>query len=399
MKTARSVLVVPCLPLIFALFILSSFSTNEAVAQTKTLKIGLITSVTGPMAPSFKPLVDAAKPAADYLNQRGGITVKGKKYRIEVVTADDQSSPPGAVSATNKLIQDDIKFIVAPLFIPSNRAIAPICEEAKIVRMTPSCADTAPFSPPNRYSFNAESTNYNPPYVYDKLRSIYPQVKRIAIIRPDDPGAKTYADVTEKEIKKRGVEIVFNEAYKIPTEDFYPILTKTMAQKPDAIEMIFGIIPWAKGIIEQSREMGFTGPITAVAAVGDTNLLKSVIDPKYAYDICQANLDVFSPKMLPVVQDLRKLMEKATKEKFDFGHVLTLQAVWIIMQGIEKAQSLDTDKVASALENMKDVETPYGAGKFIGKDLIGIDRLLFKSIPFSRIVKGGKIEFEFLPIK
>src|SRR5512139_1637541 len=73
-------------------------------AETKSLKIGLITSVTGPMAPGFRALVEAAKPAEDLINQRGGVTIKGQKYRVEIVTTDDQSSPPGAVAATNRLL-------------------------------------------------------------------------------------------------------------------------------------------------------------------------------------------------------------------------------------------------------------------------------------------------------
>lgn len=399
MKEVKSVSVVSCLVLFLALFLFSSSFTNEAAAQTKTLKIGLISSVTGPMAPAFKSELDAAKPVADLVNQKGGITVKGQKYLIEIVTGDDQSSPPGAVSAANKLIQDGIKFVIAPMFMPSNMAIAPICEEAKILRVVPNCADPPPFGSPNRYSFNAEATIYNIPFVYDKLRKIYPQVKKIGILWPDDPGAKMMADMAVEEIKRRGYEIVFNEAYKIPTEDFYPTLTKTLQTKPDAIECLFSIIPWARAIINQSREMGFTGPITAVSSFGDTNILNSMIDPKYAYEICHANPDVTSPKMLPIVRDLGKLVEKEVKEKFNFDHVLTLQALWVILQGIEKAQSLDTEKVVSALETGESIETPYGKGRFSGKDLIGINRLMIRTIPFSRIVKGGKVEFEFLSVK
>jgi branched-chain amino acid transport system substrate-binding protein len=387
--------------LLYLAIVLVPIISSSVCAQTpsKTLKIGLISSVTGPMAPAFKSELDAAKPTADLMNQRGGITVKGQKYRIEIVTEDDQSSPPGAIAAANKLMQQGIKFIISPMFVPNDLAIAPICEEAKVLRVCPNRTDPAPFGPPNRYSFNAESSIFNIPFVYGKLKSIYPQGKKIAILWPDDPGAKTGTSMTEKEIKKRGLEVVFNEPYKIPTEDFYPLLTKALAQKPDAIECIFAILPWAKGIINQSREMGFTGPITAIASFGDANMLNGMIDPKYAYDICHATPDVTSPKMLPIVKDLGKLVEKEVKERFNFDHVLTLQALWVMLQGIEKAQSLDTGKVAEALENMQSIETPYGKGRFGGQELIGMNRLMMRDIPFSRIVKGGKIEFEFLPVK
>ena len=84
MKKIGSVVVVACWLLILALFSSSNFFVNEAAAQTKMLKIGLITSVTGPMAPAFKPMYDAVKPTEDLINQRGGITVDGQKYNIRL---------------------------------------------------------------------------------------------------------------------------------------------------------------------------------------------------------------------------------------------------------------------------------------------------------------------------
>jgi ABC-type branched-subunit amino acid transport system substrate-binding protein len=398
MKKGGVIPVMCCALCVIGLFLLSMFS-GEALAQTKTLKIGLITSVTGPMAPGFMEIVEAAKPAQDLLNQKGGITVKGEKYLIEILTTDDQSSPPGAVAATNKLLQAGVKFIIAPIFIPNFMATGPISEEAKVLRVLPASIDPLLFGPPNRYSFDGEATHYGAPYVYDKLKGIYPKLKRVAIIRPDDPGFKYPDEYTVKEIEKRGMEVVAHEVFKIPTEDFYPTLTKVLAQKPDSIELLSGIVPWTKGIIEQARELGFTGPITAVAHVGDVNQLKSALNPKYTYDLCFAGPDVMSPKMPPIIREYAKLVEKTSKGKMDFVHVMALQALWIIVQGIDKAQSFDTDQVVAALESMPKVETPYGPGKFIGKDLIGANRLLAKSIPFTRFLKDGKMEFEFLPVK
>ena len=398
MKASKSDLIACVALSMFTLFSLCAPFAGDAAAQTKTFKIGLISSVTGPMAPAFKSQIEAGKPTAKLMNQKGGITVNGEKYQIEVVTEDDQSSPPGAISAANKLLQQGIKYIISPMFVPSDMAIAQICEEAKVLRVCPNRADPAPFGPPNKLSFNAEATIYNIPYVYEKLGHLYPNLKKVAIVWPDDPGATLNVEFTQKEIMKRGMEVVFNEAYKIPSEDFYPILTKALAQKPDSIECIFAILPWAKGIIDQSRELGFKGPITAISSFGDTNILNMMINPKYAYDICHANPDVTSPKMLPIVKELGKLIETDVKVKFNFDHVLTLQAMWVMIQGIEKAQSFDTEKVAAALETMENIDTPYGKGRFIGKDLIGQNRLMFRQIPFSRIM-NGKVEFEFLPVK
>jgi ABC-type branched-subunit amino acid transport system substrate-binding protein len=399
MTKAGTRVLVASVVLAVSFMMLCATLSSSAMAQTKTVKIGLITSVTGPMAPGFRPILEAAKPAEELMNQRGGITVKGQKYNIEIVTTDDQSAPAGAVSATNKLLQADVKLVIAPIFIPNFMASGPISEEAKVLRILPASIDPLLFGAPNRYSFDGEATHYGAPYVYDKLKSIFPKLKRVAIIRPDDPGFKFPDEYTVKEIEKRGMEVVAHEVFKMPTDDFYPILTKVLAHKPDSIELLSSILPFAKGVIEQARELGFTGPITSVAHVADVNQLKNALNPKVAYDLYLAGPDVMSPKMPAMIRDYKKLVEKGSKDKMDFVHVLALQALWIIVQGVEKAQSFDADQIAAALESMPQIETPYGPGKMVGKDLVGANRLLLKNVPFTRILKGGKMEFEFLPVK
>jgi len=395
MEKTKSNVLVSCLLMVLTLFPFSSSFGKETTAQAKTLKIGLIASLTGPMAPAFKDLADAAKPTADLMNQRGGITIKGQQYRIEIVTEDDQSSPPGAIAAVNKLIQDGIKFIIPPLFIPSNMAITPITEEAKVLCMKSMGAVRDQANPNLRYSFVSSTFVYNPPVGYDYLGKNYPKVKKIAMISPDDPVGTTYRELTEKEIRKHGLEIVFQEQFKIGSEDFYPILTKVLEKKPDAIDVVFSIEPWSAGIINQSRELGFTGPIYASCALlGDINILKGMLNPKYAYDLFQMGPDVQSPKMTPIVKDFRVLVEKQTKTPLNMSHTTVLDAVYVLLQSIEKAQSFDTDKVAQTLENLKTLDTIYGRGRIAGQDFFGINHVVRRPIAISGIM-NGKVVCEF----
>ena len=394
MKKKGSVLVVSCLLLTVTLFLFSSSFTKEATAQAKTFKFGLISSMTGPMAPAFKSLIDAAKPAADLMNKRGGITVQGQKYLIEVVTEDDQSSPPGAIAAVNRLMQAGIKFIYAPQFMVSNMAIASIAEEAKILRIKGLGVGKEEVGPSLRYSFYASAQLYNVPISYDYLKKNYPKVKKIAMFTPDDPGIMTIKELTEKEIRKRGLELVFQETFKIDTQDFYPILTKALEKKPDAIDMVASIAPWSAGVINQSRELGFTGPIFA-NIFADMNILRSMLTPKYAYDVFQASPDVLSPKMTPIMKEYRVLVEQQTKTQFNLDHGLVIEALYPLLQGIEKAQSFDTDKVVATLENMKSIDTPYGRGRMGGQDLFGINHVIVRPFTLSRLMKD-KIEFEFI---
>ncbi len=376
--------------LLVSSFYLSCSSKKE---EGKAFKIGLIGTLTGPMAAGFKTLNDAAKPAADLMNKRGGITVEGKKYMIEIVIEDDQSTPTGSVAALNKLMQAGIKFIYAPQFMPNNMAITPIAEKNKIFRIKGLGVGVEEVGPELRYSFYASNQLSNIPINYDYLQEKYPKVKKIAIITPDDPGAATMRNLTELEIKKRGLQLVFKEAFKMGSEDFYPILTKALAKKPDAIDMIISITPWAAGVINQSRELGFKGPVFATI-FGDNNILRAMLTPKFTYDIFHSTPDVLSPKMTPLMKDYRKVIEEQTKTTFMLDHAIFLEGLYSMVQAIEKAQSFDTEKVVVTLENMKNIDTIYGPGIVGGKELFGINHVIIRPFFVSRLMKDNT-EFEF----
>ena len=394
MKRISAMFYVFSLFIILTMILYSSVIVKEAVAETKTLKIGIITSITGPMAPAFKPVFDAAKPAEALINEMGGITVKGQKYNVKLIVEDDQSSPPGAIAAANKLLQDGVKFMIPPMFMPSNLAIAPITEEAKILRMKTLGSGPEEVNAQTRYSFYTCSSLYNVAPIYDFLKKAYPDAKRIAIIMPDDPGMKTPQEFNVKAIEKRGLELVFMEPYKIGTEDYYPILTKALEKKPDAISLVISIVPWTAGIINQSRELGFKGPIFCAAPFGDVNLVNGIINKDYAYDLFTGATDVLSDKMPPMVKDLRKMVEQ-TNPPFVMDSVFALEGLYILKQSIEVAQSLDTDKVVDTIEHMKEIDTIWGKGVWGGQEIFGINHVVKVPVPFSRIM-NGKVEFEFL---
>ena len=190
MKKRGLVLMVSCLLFLLALFSLLGSFTKEATAQVKTLKIGLITSVTGPMAPAFKPMYDAVKPTEDLINQRGGVTVAGQKYNIKIIAEDDQSSPPGAIAAANRLMQQGIKFMIPPMFMVTDLALIPTAEEAKILRLKAFGLGPEEVNPKIHYGFYADSSLYCIEPCFDYLVKTYPKAKKIAIIMPDDPGAQ-----------------------------------------------------------------------------------------------------------------------------------------------------------------------------------------------------------------
>lgn len=375
----------------------SSDTTAAPTTKTETLKMGVITSVTGVMAPGFKAIYDSVGPVQELINSKGGFTVGDTQYNIEIVAYDDQSSPEGAITAINKLIGDGVKYLYAPMFMPNNLAIAQLCEENKIIRVKSFGAGNIEVNPENPYMFFVNSGVENITPFYDYALQKYPNVKTVAIIAPDDPGGATYIELLKQAIKDHGLTEAYYELYPIPTEDYYPILNKALAAKPDAIDVVYGIPPWTSAIINQSRELGFTGPVFATCTGGDPNIVNAMLKPEYSYDILNAAPDVNSDKMLPIVKELGELV-KAQGTSWEMDSLHLLDSFTILGQAMAGAGSIDTEKVVAYIDSgeMSSFDTIYGPGSWnshpevYGNDHCGKKPLLMSTY------EDAVISFEFL---
>jgi ABC-type branched-subunit amino acid transport system substrate-binding protein len=73
----------------------------------KTIKLGVLTPLTGPVAVIGLPLTAGNQVYFDYVNSQGGIA---GKYKVELVQEDTQYSPPKTVQQYNKVKSDVVAF-------------------------------------------------------------------------------------------------------------------------------------------------------------------------------------------------------------------------------------------------------------------------------------------------
>ena len=338
-----------------------STETTVAVTKEDVLKIGAISSATGDMATAFKAMYDAVGPTQELLNEEGGVTVGDTHYSIELTFYDDQSTTAGGLTAINKLIGDGVKYVIPPMFMPVNLAIADLCEQNKIMRVKSFGAGNVEVNPENPFMFfSCAGVSYFESF-YDYALAKYPNVKKIAVITPDDPGGASYQELIKKLYAARGIEISYWEVYPQPSFDFYSILNKALATKPDAIEELYGIPPCSAALINQSRELGFTGPIFGVCALGDPNIIYSMLTPEYAYDILSVSPDVYSDLMVDRVKKLGEKI-KQTGASFELDSLHLLDACSAIIGGIRDAQSIDPVDVVAAIDSgvAKGFDGAYG---------------------------------------
>jgi len=103
------------------------------------IKIGVLLPLSGNLAPFGEGMLKGAKVAEKELNDAGGVL--GAKVRL--VVEDTATDPAKAVEAAQKLINiDGVQAIVGAAASSATLAVAPICEENKVVLVSP--ASTSP---------------------------------------------------------------------------------------------------------------------------------------------------------------------------------------------------------------------------------------------------------------
>jgi branched-chain amino acid transport system substrate-binding protein len=365
--------------------------TTPAPQAAKTLKVGIIFGLTGPDSPHQIMSRDCALLAIDWVNAKGGITINGEKYNLEGVVADNKGTPPGAIDAATKLVeQDKCKFIIGCVIPVQADAVASVTEKAKVLYVASYTDVMHPDRPlyfSSHYSFGAPI-----PVLYEVLFQKYTGIKTMGFLVEDEPGARTAGEVSQMIAKARGLTTLEPVTHPWEGSDYYPQWTKIISMKPDAVDQGLKLPNSTAGSVKQARELGYKGPIIA-AIPGDPRVLIEMMGKSAANDFVNSSFDAYGPNMPPMVQEIIKLWEAKYKTPFDPDGCQPWDSIYTLKQVLEKAQSLDPAAVAKTWENMTTIDTSEGPGKMGGMKSFGNNHMVFGPVPIS-IFKNGAIELQ-----
>lgn len=369
----------------------SANTSQASTAPPKTLEIGVLTSLTGPASSTGKRLGDGIQAAAVWLNGKGGLTIGGEKYLIKTVVADAKADVPGAIDAVNKLVYDSkVKFIIGPLAPMQSSAVAPITEKNLVLRVRPDASVPGDLGSSVPHTFATASGLAAFPNVYEYLVQAYPTVKTIAVSGQDNPQSAYAMDQIKRIADSHTLKVVATEVYPFGTSDFYPVWTKIMAAKPDAVDLGFTGTTFAAQMFKQGREMGFKGPIYS-SSIGIVDLIIG-LGPNLATDFFNYYLDIESPELPPITKEITKVMLDRFHEPPNYEQFMGWTSLWYLAQAIEASQSLDPTKVSVGWEKMQVLQSPFGPAKMGGLKSWGINHVGRTPLPLGRVM-NGKFQF------
>jgi branched-chain amino acid transport system substrate-binding protein len=364
---------------------------EEEEEEPEILRIGLVYSQTGFLAPGLEAIGQGAVVCAEWINDEGGITIEGQNYIIELVIVDDQSTPEGSVAAANKLVyEENVDFIIDGSIPAFNIAKAQTTEEAGVLRavLSSGAPEELNSSMPYTFATNRLTLYYAP--TYDYLLEAYPEVENIAIVFPDDVGGQYGLDLGTELAEANGLTVVFTDIFPLDTQDFTPLATQIVEANPDAIDMGLCIPVWGAFITQAVRQLGFTGPTFAMSPQDPLTFI-ALAGEEYAYDVFSACLDPTSTDYPPIAMEVKNRVEDKYGPTYIDQTTGGWTGLWSLVQAIEEAQSLDPTEVAEAWENMESVEALFGTAEMGGLEVMGFNHVVMWPRPLTRMDHGGVV--------
>jgi len=364
-------------------------------ASPKKIKIGIFVGLTGPYASAEVHQRDGAVIAADWINEKGGITIKGQKYLLEMVAEDNKFTAEAAKTAAEKLVYNDkVKFIVGATITYVNMAAAAVTEPAKVIRLV-NYTGLIPdeLSPKVPYTFKVNPSvpeSIGP--TLDYLVKKFPNVKTIGMISPQDGNEPYLIPFCEKEAQKRGLKQISVVVWPHDTVDFYPKMTQLLAPKPDAVLVVHAFEEAEVQMVKAAREMGMKGPFAVASYENPYDIVemagKDLTAPFWSHGWVH---DVNDPALTPEMRECIKRAE-AKLGKFHNWNFWGWNEVMILAQVIQKAQSLDTTVVANTFRKMTSINTVFGPGKMCGEKTYGIKNAVCSRIETTEVLPSGEVK-------
>lgn len=329
-------------------------------AKGDTIKIGANLELSGEVASYGQSISEGMELAIEEINASGG--VDGKK--IKVVKVDNKSDNAEAASAATRLTsQENVLAIIGAATSGNTIAQAQIANDTKTILLSPS--GTAPNVTENEdgsineYVFR---TSYIDPFqgtVAANFAAKELGVKTAAIYSDSASDyAKGLAAAFKETFQKAGGKIVAEESYVAGDTDFRSTLTRIKSANPEFV-FIPGYYEEVGLIVKQARESGVTVPLmgadgwdspTLVDLAGKDALNNTFITNHYSAQDPDTKIQEF----------VTKFKKKYKDKSPDAFNALGYDSVYLLVDAIKRAGSLDREAVKDALAETKDISLVTG---------------------------------------
>jgi branched-chain amino acid transport system substrate-binding protein len=225
-----------------------------SVFAQDVVRIGHVGPTSGAIAHLGKDNENGARMAIDELNAKG-VTIGGKKVKLELLAEDDAADPKQGTAAAQKLVDSKVNGVIGHLNSGTSIPASRIYSDAGIPQISPSATNPKFTRQGYKTTFRVVADDVHLGGTLGRYAVKDLKGKSIAVIDDRTPYGQGVADEFEKALKASGSKSVAREFTNDKATDFTAILTNIKAKKPDII--FFGGMDAVAGpMLRQMKQLG-----------------------------------------------------------------------------------------------------------------------------------------------
>jgi branched-chain amino acid transport system substrate-binding protein len=236
---------------------IAALVVTAAPAQAQdVVKIGHVGPVSGAQAHYGKDNENGARMAVEDLNAKG-VTIGGKKVKLELVAEDDAADPKQGTAAAQKLCDAKVAGVVGHLNSGTTIPASTVYNNCGIPHVTPSATNPKLTQQGYKTTFRLLANDNALGAGLALHASSNLKLKKIAIIDDRTAYGQGVAEVFKKTAAQKGIQIVDEQFTTDKATDFMAILTAIKSKAPDGI-FYGGMDPQAGPMLRQMEQLGLS---------------------------------------------------------------------------------------------------------------------------------------------
>ncbi|MEK7876284.1 MAG: branched-chain amino acid ABC transporter substrate-binding protein [Pseudomonadota bacterium] len=311
----------------------------EAPPPPTVVKIGLAAPITGPQAHIGVDIRNGTQLGVDDVNA-AGLTIDGKRIKLELVAEDDEANPTKATTVAQKLVDSKVVAVVGHFNSGASIPASKIYSDAGIPQISPSSTNPKYTQQGFKTTFRvvANDDQQGPVGAKFALEKLKP--KTIAVIDDSTAYGQGLADTFEATAKAGGAKIVAREHTTDKDTDFKAILTKIKGRKP---ELIFfgGIDPQAGPMMKQLAELSIKAKFMGGDGVQTPNFIKLAGN---AAEGAMASMPGLPKDQMPGGAKFLEKFKARFNAEVELFAPMGYDAVFVFVEAMKRANSTDPAK-------------------------------------------------------
>ncbi len=325
------------------------------------IKIALTGPFSGGSAPMGTSMRDGAKLAISEINAAGGISVAGKKKKIEIVERDDEGkNERGALIGQELASMADLSGVIGSVNTGVVLAGDKHLQEKGITKIITPAAGSASMTQWSKAG--AKDVSIFRFAAHDGIQSamvveeaINQKFTKVAVVHDATNYGVSGRDDLLEQIKKQGnkLEVVTTEKFNIGDKDMTSQLLSAKSKGAQAI-LIWGIGPELAAISNGMAKLEMKIPLIGGWTLSMSNYIDNAGKNSNGTMMPQTFIEEpITPKIKSFIEGYHKTYN-VTRIPSPVSAAQGYDAVYIFAAAIKQAQSDDTHKIKEALEDLHD---------------------------------------------